>query len=67
LISSHDLAVSKLAAGREKDFDFVTGLLRHDLVQVSTIRERLARTALTSERLQTCFARLERLAGAAGK
>ena len=63
----HDLAVSKLVAGREKDFDFVTGLLRHGLVRAPTIRERLARTPLTPERLQTCLARLERLVGAAGK
>lgn len=63
----HDLAVSKLAAGREKDFDFITGLLRHDLVQASVIRERLAKTELPPERLQTCIARLERLLGAAGK
>lgn len=29
----HDLAVSKLIAGREKNYDFVGGLLRHHLVQ----------------------------------
>jgi hypothetical protein len=59
----HDLAVSKLVAGREKDFDFVGGLLRHHLVQVPVIRERLAKTALTPERLRTCLMRLERLVG----
>jgi hypothetical protein len=63
----HDLAVSKLVARREKDFDFVGGLLRHHLVQVPIFRERLANTALTPERLQTCHARLERLVSAAGK
>jgi hypothetical protein len=63
----HDLAVSKLVAGREKDLDFVMGLLRHGLVQTSTFRERLTRTALAPERLQTCLARLERLHGTAGK
>jgi hypothetical protein len=57
----HDLAVSKLVAGREKDVDFMAGLLRHRLVQVPIIRERLAKTALTSERLQDCLARLVRL------
>jgi hypothetical protein len=63
----HDLAVSKLVAGREKDFEFVEGLLRHHLVQVPIFRERLAKTALTPERLQACRTRLERLVSAAGK
>ena len=59
----HDLAVSKLVAGREKDFDFVGGLLRNHLVQVPIFRERLAKTDLPPERLQTLLMRLERLAG----
>ncbi|MGO8766542.1 MAG: DUF6036 family nucleotidyltransferase [Limisphaerales bacterium] len=63
----HDLAVSKLVAGREKDFDFVGGLLRHNLAQMPIFRERLARTPLPPERLKTCFTRLERLVSAAGK
>lgn len=63
----HDLAVSKLVAGREKDVDFLAGLLRHRLVQVPVIRERLAQTTLTPERLQASRARLERLDNAAGK
>ena len=63
----HDLAVSKLVAGREKDVDFLAGLLRHRLVQVSVIRERLSKTTLTPERLQASRARLERLDNAAGK
>ena len=60
----HDLAVSKLVAGREKDLDFISGLLRHGLVQVPTVRERLAQTGLTVDRLQTCLARLARLINA---
>ena len=63
----HDLAVSKLVAGREKDVDFLGGLLRHRLVQVPVIKERLAKTALPADRLQTCLARLERLVSAGGK
>lgn len=62
----HDLAISKLVAGREKDADFISGLLRHQLVQVTVIRDRLNKTSLTSERLQTCLARLERLVNAIG-
>ena len=63
----HDLAVSKLVVGREKDVDFIGGLLRHRLVQVPIVHERLAKTALTPERLQECRARLVRLENAAGK
>ena len=29
----HDLAVSKLVAGREKDLEFIAGLLRHELAR----------------------------------
>ena len=58
----HDLAVSKLAAGREKDLAFVGGLLRHRLGKVETIRERLAATPLTDAQRELCMARLKRLA-----
>ena len=57
----HDLAVSKLVAGREKDLDFISGLLRHRLILMDTIRARLKATALPPDRLDTCCARLERL------
>lgn len=59
----HDLAVSKLVAGREKDFDFLRGLLRHQLVQLPTVRVRLAATPLTPADLQLCNTRLDRLTG----
>jgi hypothetical protein len=36
-----DLAVSKLAAWREKDRDFVAGLLRHKITTPVEIEERL--------------------------
>jgi hypothetical protein len=57
----HDLTVSKLVAGREKNLAFISGLLRHGLVQVPAVRERLAQTELAVDRLQTCLARLDRL------
>ncbi len=56
----HDLAVSKLVAGREKDLDYVTALLRHRLVGPELIRERLAVAPLTPERRDFCVARLQR-------
>ena len=37
-LEAHDLAVSKLAAGREKDFDFVAALLRHHYVDPERLR-----------------------------
>lgn len=57
----HDLAVSKLVAGREKDAGFLSGLLRHRLAQAETIRARLAATELTPERRELCSLRLNRL------
>jgi hypothetical protein len=45
----HDLAVSKLVAGREKDLSFVGGLLRHGLASPETIRDRLASTPIPTE------------------
>jgi hypothetical protein len=62
----HDLAVSKLVAGREKDVAFIGGLLRHHLVQAAIIRDRLSKTNLTTDRMQSSLARLDRLVIAAG-
>lgn len=58
----HDLAVAKLAAGREKDFSFVAGLLRHRLVTASVMESRLRQSPLSGERLELALARLKRLA-----
>jgi hypothetical protein len=57
----HDLAVSKLVAGREKDLAFVAGLLRHGLARAETVRERLAATPLDDTRHRLCLERLGRL------
>lgn len=37
----HDLAVSKCAAMREKDADFVRSLLRHGLIHLDTLLQRI--------------------------
>lgn len=58
----HDLAVSKLVAGREKDIGFLKGMLRHRLADVETIRARLNATELTAARREVCATRLARLA-----
>jgi hypothetical protein len=57
----HDLAVSKLVAGREKDLAFVAGLLSYRLAEAKTIRARLKQTALSEEARNLCEARLQRL------
>lgn len=61
----HDLAVSKLVAGREKDLKYVGGLLRYGLANSEIIRGRLASTTMPQDRLGTCMARLERLSAPA--
>ena len=39
-LEPHDLAVSKLAAGRPKDHDFVLALIRGGLLDVAVLRKR---------------------------
>jgi len=39
-LDPHDLVISKLVAGREKDFAFARALIEADLVQVGTLRAR---------------------------
>jgi hypothetical protein len=41
-LEPHDLAVSKLAAGREEDFDFVGALGDAGLLDLEVVRARLA-------------------------
>ena len=57
----HDLAVAKLAAGREKDTAFVAELFRHKLANSKLIKSRLRQTTLSVERLELALARLKRL------
>jgi hypothetical protein len=57
----HDLAVAKLAAGREKDFSFVATLLRQKLAQSALIESRLRESSLSPEQLKLALARLKRL------
>jgi hypothetical protein len=61
----HDLAISKLVAGREKDLDFVGGLVRHRLAKIEIIRERLQATPLAPDHRQLCTDRLQRLSAKA--
>jgi hypothetical protein len=56
----HDLAVSKLVAGREKDLDYVGAILRHRLAQGEIIRERLNSTPIPQARRELCLSRMKR-------
>lgn len=40
-LERHDLAAAKLAAGRQKDYEFVESLLRSGLLDLATVAERL--------------------------
>jgi hypothetical protein len=57
----HELAVAKLAAGREKDTGFVRELFRHKLADAKLIESRLHQSPLAGERLELALARLKRL------
>jgi hypothetical protein len=57
----HDLAASKLAAGREKDVDFVRLLLRERMVTPVTLVGRVDALPLPPDRLDLVSQRLRRL------
>ncbi len=62
-LEPHDLAVSKLAAGREHDLEFVAVMFRHRLVSSEIVGQRIARTSrLTVELKQLALDRLTRAA-----
>ncbi len=58
----HDLAVSKIVAGRDRDVEFVTALLTHGLIQAETLRSRLKETPMDGSTRVACTARLEQIA-----
>jgi len=60
-LEPHDLAVSKLVAGREKDVSYVGALLRYLLIRAETLSDRLASTQLPEERRALTQMRLARL------
>lgn len=63
-LEPHDLAVSKLIAGREKDLAYVEALLRHRMVSPDELRKRLADTPTRSpDSARLVLGRLERMEG----
>jgi hypothetical protein len=57
----HDLAVSKLVAGREKDIKFIEALLQHRLTDARALENRLTQTQLAPDRSAAAISRLNRL------
>ena len=55
------LAISKLMAGREKDFEFISELFHHHLATPEIIQERLMRAPVDEARRSLCRERLQRL------
>ncbi len=58
-LEKHDLMLSKLAAGREKDYEFVETALREGLVDPRILRERVAAMPLPPQRLDELKLALE--------
>ncbi|MDB6111690.1 MAG: hypothetical protein JWR69_3440 [Pedosphaera sp.] len=57
----HDLAVSKLVAGREKDLSFIDSLLRHNLATEDVLLDRLTATSIPSDKRDLSVHRLRRI------
>ena len=49
-LERHDLVASKLAAGREKDFEFAGALLRDRAIDAATLQERVTLLPLDETR-----------------
>jgi hypothetical protein len=56
----HDLALSKYAAGREKDLEFTRELARHKMTEKKTLLKRLAATKLEPALARAVRGRIER-------
>ena len=54
----HDLAISKLAAGRERDLDFLQVLVREGMVNLNVLRDRLGALVLPNDRIEAMRKRL---------
>lgn len=56
----HDLAASKIAAGREKDMEFVRALLRHRLADPAVVQRRINGMSVDAVLRDACLDRLKR-------
>ena len=57
----HDLAASKLVAGREKDIKFIKILMSENMINLNTLKKRIATLPVAAERMSTVRERLQRL------
>ncbi len=60
-LEPHDLAASKLAAGREKDIDFVQIMVEEKMLNLPELERRIRTLTLPPDRLDLIQARLRRL------
>lgn len=62
-IEANDLVISKLVAGREKDFEFATALLAANLVEVDILIKRSELLDQSRETIATVKTRIKRCTG----
>ncbi len=66
-LEPHDLAVSKLVAGRDKDREFIAAMCRHDMIQDEIIIGRIAQLAVSPEEQVAVRERWQRTREAAAR
>ncbi len=62
-LESHDLAVSKLVAGREKDIEFLTEMYRENMLEEKVIKQRISQLGLPEDEWRRVLERWQRIAG----
>ncbi len=62
-LEPHDLAVSKLVAGREKDWEFIMEMWRHEMLDYEIVLTRVSSLPITEEQIVTTRERWFRIAG----
>ncbi len=65
-LEPHDLAVSKLVAGREKDRGFLAEMLRHGMIDVDLLLERICQLSVSDGEKVAIRERWQRIKHAAG-
>jgi hypothetical protein len=61
-LEAHDIAASKLVAGREKDRGYVAALLRHRMIEPDVLAERISALPLPEDRREQLTRTAARLA-----
>lgn len=65
-LEPHDLAVSKLVAGREKDQEFLAAMWRHGMILEDVIGERISHLPIPAEEQVAVRERWQRIKGMEG-